>query len=318
MTTPGYSRAEASGAGSREPAAIVAVDLQTRIAQAMLRSKYTVNVNCSYAVGDAIITPAIGEQWYVERFDMEWRLSARIPFNDPTLNIEPEIGQVSVGSASGPLELNGTTVRVYTDLQLNDTHYRDVGGELQKQEDDGSWIPVTSGVLVASTDITDSTSIGRAVLTAVSQAAARSAIGALSTVASTNITDATTVGKSVLTATDAAAARTAIGAPGLTRRVVTAFSSATPSINTDVTDMYGLTAQAANITSVTLTGSPTNGQLLWVYIVGTAARTISWGSSFEDGVALLPTTTVTTQRLDVGFVWNAATSKMRCMASGSA
>jgi hypothetical protein len=28
----------------------------------------------------------------------------------------------------------------------------------------------------------------------------------------------------------------------------------------------------------------------------------------------LPTTTVTTARLDIGFVWNVATSKWRCVA----
>jgi hypothetical protein len=102
----------------------------------------------------------------------------------------------------------------------------------------------------------------------------------------------------------------------VTPRVSTTTSSATPTINTDNVDMYGLTAQAANITSFTtnLTGTPTDGQKLWIYIVGTAARTITWGTSFESSTVSLPTTTVTTARLDVGFVWNAATSKWRCVA----
>lgn len=106
----------------------------------------------------------------------------------------------------------------------------------------------------------------------------------------------------------------------ITPRVSTTTSSATPTINTDNVDMYGLTAQAADITSFTtnLSGTPTDGQKLWIYVVGTAARAITWGASFEAGSVALPTTTVTTQRLDVGFVWNAATSKWRCMASGSA
>lgn len=100
-----------------------------------------------------------------------------------------------------------------------------------------------------------------------------------------------------------------------TPRVVTTTSTATPSIDSDAADMYGLTAQAANITSVTVTGTPTDGQVLWIYIVGTAARAISWGASFEASTVALPTTTVSTNRLDVGFVWNAATSKWRCVAS---
>lgn len=119
MTTPGYSRAEASGAGAREPSSIIGVDPQTRIATALLRSRYTVRVNCSFAVGDSIITPALGEQWYVERFDMEWRLAGRIPFNDATLNIEAKPGQVSVGSANGPLELNGDLVNLRSPITLH-------------------------------------------------------------------------------------------------------------------------------------------------------------------------------------------------------
>jgi hypothetical protein len=102
----------------------------------------------------------------------------------------------------------------------------------------------------------------------------------------------------------------------VTPRVSTTASSATPTINTDNTDQYGLTAQAVDITSFTtnLSGTPTDGQKLWIYIVGTAARAITWGASFESSTATLPTTTVTTNRLDVGFVWNAATSKWRCVA----
>lgn len=99
-------------------------------------------------------------------------------------------------------------------------------------------------------------------------------------------------------------------------RVSTAASSATPTINTDTVDVYGLTAQAADITSFTtnLSGTPVNGQKLWIYIVGTAARAITWGASFESSTTPLPITTVSTNRLDVGFVWNAAGSVWRCVA----
>jgi hypothetical protein len=103
----------------------------------------------------------------------------------------------------------------------------------------------------------------------------------------------------------------------VTPRVSTTTSSATPTINTDNTDQFGLTAQTVDITSFTtnLSGTPTNGQKLWIYIVGTAARAITWGASFETSTVALPTTTVTTNRLDVGFVWNATTSKWRCVAT---
>lgn len=103
----------------------------------------------------------------------------------------------------------------------------------------------------------------------------------------------------------------------VTPRVSTTTSSATPTINTDNVDVFGLTAQAVDITSFTtnLSGTPTNGQKLWIYIVGTAARAITWGTSFEASTVALPTTTVSTNRLDVGFIWNAATSKWRCVAT---
>ena len=105
----------------------------------------------------------------------------------------------------------------------------------------------------------------------------------------------------------------------ITNRVTSETSSATPTINTDTTDHYILTAQAADITSFTtnLSGTPTSGQKLMISITGTAARAITWGVSFENGPVALPTTTVTTTRLDVFFIWNATTSKWRCMASGS-
>ncbi len=104
----------------------------------------------------------------------------------------------------------------------------------------------------------------------------------------------------------------------VTKRTGTTTSSATPTINTDNVDFYSLTAQAADITSMTtnLSGTPTEAQTLQIAITGTAARAITWGTSFESGAATLPTTTVTTNRLDVMFVWNTVSSKWRCMASG--
>ena len=104
----------------------------------------------------------------------------------------------------------------------------------------------------------------------------------------------------------------------ITQRSGTATSSVTPTINTDNVDFYSLTAQAADITSFTtnLSGTPTEGQTLWIAITGTAARAITWGATFEAGAVALPTTTVSTDRLDVAFVWNTVTSKWRCMASG--
>ena len=103
----------------------------------------------------------------------------------------------------------------------------------------------------------------------------------------------------------------------ITPRVTSETSSATPTINTDNTDVYRITALATNITSMTtnLSGTPTHGQKLIIEITGTAARAITWGASFEASTVALPTTTVTTAMLSVGFIYNSATSKWRCLAS---
>ena len=65
-----------------------------------------------------------------------------------------------------------------------------------------------------------------------------------------------------------------------------------------------------------LTGTPVNGDTLIVSITDNGTgRAITWGAKFESsGNVTLPTTTVASTRLDVGFIWNTATSKFRCLA----
>jgi hypothetical protein len=77
--------------------------------------------------------------------------------------------------------------------------------------------------------------------------------------------------------------------------------SATPSINTDNQDIWKVTAQTADITSFTtnLSGTPVDGDILEIQITGTAARALTWGSSFVSTTVTLPTTTVTTATLTV-------------------
>jgi hypothetical protein len=101
------------------------------------------------------------------------------------------------------------------------------------------------------------------------------------------------------------------------RVLASTANSATPTLNTDSYDMMVITGQSVAITSFTtnLTGTPTNGQKLWISITGTGAIGITWGGSFESSTVLLPSTTISTNRLDVGFVWNVATSKWRCVAT---
>jgi hypothetical protein len=104
----------------------------------------------------------------------------------------------------------------------------------------------------------------------------------------------------------------------VTKRVsALSANSATPALNTDNFDVLHITSQTAAITSFTtnLTGTPVDGDTLRVSITGTGAVALTWGASFEASTLALPTTTVTTARLDVGFFWNSESSKWRCTAS---
>jgi hypothetical protein len=102
----------------------------------------------------------------------------------------------------------------------------------------------------------------------------------------------------------------------VTKRVLAlSAASATPAINTDLYDVVHITAQGSTaITSFTsgLTGTPVDGDTLRVSITGSGAVALTWGASFEAGTIALPTTTVATKRLDVGFIWDSDASMWKC------
>lgn len=104
----------------------------------------------------------------------------------------------------------------------------------------------------------------------------------------------------------------------ITPRITSITSSATPTINTDNCDAVTITALAAAITSMTtnLSGTPVNFQKLIIRFKddGTA-RAITWGTSFEAKGMVLPTTTVISKVLTVGFIYDTVTSKWGCVAS---
>ena len=102
----------------------------------------------------------------------------------------------------------------------------------------------------------------------------------------------------------------------VTKRVTTITSNATPTVNTDNCDCVDITALAAAITSMTtnLSGTPTNFQSLIFRIKDNGtARAITWGASFSANGVALPTTTVISKLLTVGFIWNGST--WGCVAS---
>jgi hypothetical protein len=106
----------------------------------------------------------------------------------------------------------------------------------------------------------------------------------------------------------------------ITSRVTSLTSSATPTVDSDATDLVDITALATAITnmSTNFSGTPTNGQKIMFRIKddGTA-RAISWGTNFVAGGVALPTTTVLSKILTVGFMYNTANSlnKWMCIAS---
>lgn len=103
------------------------------------------------------------------------------------------------------------------------------------------------------------------------------------------------------------------------RTLVTNAPGATPTVDADAYDFRHFTGLNAAITSMTtnLSGTPTEAQKLWLAFTDNGTgRAITWGASFENGPATLPTTTVASTRLDVGFIWNTVTSKWRCVAAG--
>lgn len=103
-----------------------------------------------------------------------------------------------------------------------------------------------------------------------------------------------------------------------TPRITSLSSNATPTINTDNTDCVTITALATAITSMTsnLSGTPNNfDKLIFRIKDDGTARAITWGSSFEAVGVALPTTTVISKRLTVGFIYDSVTSKWGCVAS---
>lgn len=101
-------------------------------------------------------------------------------------------------------------------------------------------------------------------------------------------------------------------------RVVAITSSSTPTPDADVTDLYDVTALAAAPTFGAPTGTPYNGQKLIIRIKDNATlRALAWNAIYVAGGVALPTTTVASKILTVGFMYNTANAlnKFCCIAS---
>lgn len=101
-------------------------------------------------------------------------------------------------------------------------------------------------------------------------------------------------------------------------RETTETSSATPTINTDNTDIHTITALATDITSFTtnLSGTPVDGQKLIIRIQDSGSgQTIAWGASFEDAGGTLPTSITAGKKAYIGLMYNADDSIWDCVAA---
>lgn len=98
-------------------------------------------------------------------------------------------------------------------------------------------------------------------------------------------------------------------------RVTSTTSSSTPTPNCDNEEIYILTALAVGATFGAVSGTPTNGQRLLIRIKDNGtARTLGWNSAYRAMGVALPTTTVISKTMYIGFIYNSTDSKWDCVS----
>lgn len=102
----------------------------------------------------------------------------------------------------------------------------------------------------------------------------------------------------------------------ITPRVQSEASSSTPTPNADSYDIYILTALAAGATFAVPSGTPTDGQKLIIRILDNGtARALSFNAIYRASSDLaLPTTTVISKTIYLGFIYNSAATKWDLIA----
>ena len=102
----------------------------------------------------------------------------------------------------------------------------------------------------------------------------------------------------------------------ITPRIGTVTSSSTPTPAGDSNDQFNVTALAVGATFAAPTGTPTDAQKLMVRIKDNgSAQTLAWNAIYRALGTTLPTTTVATKTLYLGFIYNAADTTWDCVAS---
>lgn len=93
-------------------------------------------------------------------------------------------------------------------------------------------------------------------------------------------------------------------------RVQTVTDAATITPNTDSNDSVDITAIAQNFTIANPTGTPSNFKMLVIRILDNGTgRTITFGNQYRAMGNALPTTTIASKYMILGFFWNTTDSK---------
>jgi len=97
------------------------------------------------------------------------------------------------------------------------------------------------------------------------------------------------------------------------------LTAATITPDADGNDCVDITAIAQAFTIANPTGTPTNFQKLLIRIKDNGtARAITWGNGYVAGGTALPSTTVLSKILTLGFIYNTANSLNKWQLVGSA
>lgn len=100
-------------------------------------------------------------------------------------------------------------------------------------------------------------------------------------------------------------------------RVTSTASSTTPTPDVSTTDLYILTALAANATFGVPTGTPVQGTKLTIRIKDNGtSRALSWDAIYRAVGVTLPTTTVISKTLYLGLIYNSTDTKWDVLATG--
>lgn len=136
----GFSRAAVDVAP--QAAAVVDIDLDNAVAIMVTRGNTQLRVQLNWMIGNTLIYPEIGEQWFIERIGIDWRLKSRLPFQDEKLTVAAVAGSTHIGS-TGPTHIYGPEAYLPNGVWIGTSKVRSdpTTGALLRLTESG-WIPV--------------------------------------------------------------------------------------------------------------------------------------------------------------------------------